>query len=46
MEQWSQGQFTSESTEGTAQMNAKALGAVQLIEELLETDYERISEAT
>ena len=39
-ESWAAGAFTHESTEGTAQQNAKALGKVQQLEELMELIYD------
>jgi hypothetical protein len=36
LEQWANSNFTAETSEGTAQLNAKALGKVQLLDELLD----------
>lgn len=40
MELWSSGQFTAESSEGTAQLNARALGMIHILEELRDADEE------
>lgn len=34
---WSAGQFTGNSTDETAQMNAKAIGQVQMLEDILQS---------
>lgn len=34
---WSAGQFTGKSTDETAQMNAKAIGQVQMLEDILQS---------
>lgn len=41
-EDWAAGFFTDESSEGTAQKNAVALGQHQLLEDLLLTDEENL----
>ena len=38
-EAWSNGVFTGESSEATAQMNAQALGKIQMLADLLESDF-------
>lgn len=50
LDQWSSGAFTSESADGTAQANAKALGELHAIERVLEhieelelTEYDKTS---
>lgn len=35
LEAWSDGTFTAESVEGTAQLNAKALGYVEMIDQIV-----------
>ena len=35
LESWAAGAFTSESVDETAQMNARALGKVQMLEEVV-----------
>lgn len=34
---WSAGQFTGKSTDETAQMNAKAIGQVQMLDDILQS---------
>ena len=46
MNQWAQGHFTDSKHEGTAQMNAEALGKAQVYGELLALQFEQISEGT
>ena len=41
---WANGHFTVESVEGTKQLNAKALGNVEILLALLETSYEGVVE--
>ena len=41
-EQWAAGSFTDMSQFGTAILNAKAIGAVQLIDQVIGLEYERI----
>lgn len=36
---WSNGVFTGESSEATAQLNANALGKIQMLADLLESDF-------
>ena len=43
MENWSKGAFTSESADGTAQQNAKALGALEAISIMKQYIKEEIS---
>lgn len=38
-EAWSNGVFTGESSEATAQLNANALGKIQLLLDLIESDF-------
>lgn len=38
-EAWSNGVFTGESSEATAQLNAKALGKIQMLSDLIESDF-------
>lgn len=38
-EAWSNGVFTGESSEATAQLNANALGKIQMLADLLESDF-------
>jgi len=40
MEAWANGQYTTESTEGTAQLNAKAIGKYEAISEILGMEYD------
>lgn len=42
--QWANGHFTAESVEGTKQLNANALGKVDILLDLMETSYEGIVE--
>jgi hypothetical protein len=41
-EQWAAGSFTDMSQFGTAILNAKAIGAVQLIDQIMGLEYDRI----
>ena len=41
-EQWAAGAFTDMSQFGTAILNAKAIGAVQMIEQIIGIEYDRI----
>lgn len=38
-EAWSNGVFTGESSEATAQLNASALGKIQMLSDLLDSDF-------
>lgn len=44
LEAWAAGDFTSASVEGTAQLNAKALGQADILDRMKELDYDWISE--
>jgi hypothetical protein len=39
LEAWAEGTFTSESSDGTIQLNAAALGKVRLLADLQEIDH-------
>lgn len=41
-ENWAAGMYTAESSEGTAQKNAVALGQFRLLEDLLQVDEESL----
>lgn len=41
-DEWAAGVYTSESSEGTAQRNAVALGQYRLLQDLLTTDEESL----
>lgn len=43
-EDWANGNFTTESSDGTVQKNAAAVGAVAALSDLLETSYEGVVE--
>lgn len=42
-EQWAAGSFTDMSQFGTAILNAKAIGAVQMIDQIINIEYDRIA---
>ena len=42
--QWANGGFTTESADGTVQLNAEALGMYRALSQVLELDYETIKE--
>lgn len=42
LEAWAKGNFTHETADGTAQLNAKAMGKVDAIDEFLELDADLI----
>lgn len=44
LEQWAAGNFTGSSAEETVQLNAKALGRIHQLEELMELEYDDIRE--
>jgi len=44
LEAWASGNFTRESAEGTAVLNAKALGQVQLLDSILDLRTEKVME--
>jgi hypothetical protein len=46
MEQWANGDFTGESSEATAQLNAKALGQVDQIDQTILSISDLIQEET
>ena len=41
-EQWAAGVFTDMSQFGTAILNAKAIGAVQMIDQIINIEYDRV----
>lgn len=41
MERWSSGHFTAETSEGTAQLNAKALGEMEAIQQFIDLSPEQ-----
>lgn len=41
-EQWASGAFTDMSQFGTGILNAKAIGAVQLIDQVIGLEYDRV----
>lgn len=41
-EQWAAGAFTDMSQFGTAILNAKAIGAVQMIDQIINIEYDRV----
>lgn len=43
MEEWAAGIFTADRKDGTDQLNARALGKVHQLEELMELTYEEIT---
>jgi hypothetical protein len=42
-EQWTQGNFTSTTTDETAQLNALNIGKAQMITDILGLDYETLT---
>lgn len=40
---WVEGRFTHQSAEGTAQLNAKAMGACDTISQILDLDFEALN---
>jgi hypothetical protein len=43
-EAWSNGVYTAETIEGTIQLNAKALGKAEILEDLINITYEDLLE--
>lgn len=43
-EDLSEGVFTTETVDGTAQQTAKAIGQIQILKDLLETTYQGVTE--
>lgn len=43
-DQWANGAFSTESLDGTKQLNAEAIGKVQMLQDLLEATYESVTE--
>lgn len=44
IEGWARGAFTHDSIEGTAQLNAKALGSVEILDGILSVDEDSFDE--
>ena len=44
MERWASGGFTSESVEGTSQLNSAALGGMKVLDEIINLSYEDVQE--
>jgi hypothetical protein len=45
-ESWANGAFTAESESGTIQTNAREIGRVMLLEDLINMNYDEIMEGT
>ena len=43
-QQWAEGVYTDGSVEGTAQLNAKAIGSVRTLGDLVDLDFEMFQE--
>ena len=41
---WANGGYTTETVDGTAQLNARSLGKAQMLSDLLEATYEGVTE--
>lgn len=41
-EDWVSGMYTAATSDGTVQLNAKALGQVQIIDRIMETSFEDV----
>jgi hypothetical protein len=44
MEGWADGAFSTESSDGTIQLNSEAIGKAYLLKDLLDVSYETIVE--